>query len=107
MSEQQTEGMIWHRDGHSIKLQLQKHELLITDVVCPGDSACSHEQAGCLVEWFLRRFGLDCNVGIAEPVGSMEIAWTLVGDTYDLDLCQVWVIPVNDEAFAAWLLTQG
>ena len=107
MTDQQTQGMVWHRDGHKFRLQLHKHEVIILDVVCPGEEACQHEQAGCLVEWFLRRFGLDCNVGIAEPAGEMEIAWTLVGDTYDLDLCQVWVIPVNDEAFAAWLLTQG
>jgi hypothetical protein len=36
----------------------------------------------------------------------MQIAWTVSGDMALLDECQVWVMPINDEAFAAWLITQ-
>jgi hypothetical protein len=109
MSDQAGSEILWHRDGHFFELQLNKHEIAIVNITCPDteDRACKHEQAGCVVEWFLRRFGLDCNVGIAQPEPRMEIAWTLVGDTWDIDTCQVWVIPVNDEAFAAWLTTQS
>lgn len=97
--------MVWHRDGHFIHLQLNKENLLITHVTCPGGE-CDHK-GSCIVEWFIRRFGLDCNVGICPPEENLEIAWCLVGDENDLDLCQIWVIPVKDEAFSAWLVTQG
>ena len=96
--------MIWHKDGHIMHLQLNKENLLIFDVTCPGGE-CKNK-VGCIVEWFLRRFGLDCNVGVAAPEENMEIAWCMVGDSENLDLCQVWVIPIGDEAFAAWLITQ-
>jgi hypothetical protein len=37
----------------------------------------------------------------------MQIAWALVGDKHkDLGVCQVWVIPTQDEAFSAWISTQ-
>lgn len=100
--------MVWHNDGHSITIQLQKHELVILEINCPAEddmADCQHDRHGCLVEFFLRRFGFDCNVGIAFPKETMGIAWTLVGDRHDIDACQVWVIPVDDEAFAAWLVT--
>ncbi len=96
--------MVWHKDGHIIHLQLNKENLVITHVTCPGGE-CAHK-VGCVVEWFIRRFGLDCNVGVCAPEENMEIAWCLIGDETDLDLSQVWVIPVKDEAFAAWLVTQ-
>lgn len=100
--------MVWHNDGHTVTLQIQKHELVILMVHCPAEdetAQCQHHQHGCLVEFFLKRFGLDCNVGIAFPKAEMGLAWTLVGDRYDIESCQVWVIPTDDEAFAAWLTT--
>lgn len=105
MTNASTDNMVWHNDGHAMHLRLDKTELGIVQVDCPGTGECAHEQVGCLVKFFLLRFGLECNVGIAEPAGVMPIAWTLVGDTYDIDTCQVWIIPTNDEAFAAWLMT--
>ena len=103
------DSMVWHNDGHIMHLQLTKHELTITHVTCPGgdDAACVHPKVGCMVDFFLGLYGLDCNVGIAEPNPSMQIAWTLVGDTYEIETAQIWVIPINDEAFSAWLLTQN
>jgi len=44
-------------------------------------------------------------VGIAPPSAVMQIAWSISGDVSDTDLCQVWIIPIDDEAFAAWLMT--
>jgi len=105
MSATVNDNMVWHNDGHAMHLRLDKSDLSIIEVDCPGSGECLHEQIGCLVRFFLTRFGLECNVGIAEPASRMEVAWTLVGDTYDIDTCQVWVIPKNDEAFAAWLMT--
>jgi hypothetical protein len=55
----------------------------------------------------LETYGLDCNVGICECSSHLELAWSVVGDTDDAELCQVWVIPVDDEAFSAWLVTQS
>lgn len=99
---------VWHQDGHRIQLQLHRNELSIQMVLCPGDEdrACQVGKFGCIVEWFLTVYGLDCNVGISEVASEMEIAWAVQGDTDDADLCQVWVIPTNDEAFAAWLAFQ-
>lgn len=100
---------IWHNDGHSIYLQLQRHELVIQVISCPqhDDRKCNVGGVDCIVEWFLKRFGLDCNVGVSEIESSMDLAWSLQGDPNDLDACQVWVIPLKDEAFAAWLATQN
>lgn len=100
-----SDEMLWHKDGHKMHLQLNKENLVITHVTCPGGE-CQHK-GQCIVEWFLRRFGLDCNVGVAPPEENMEIAWCLVGETENLDLSQIWVIPISDEAFSAWLITQG
>lgn len=99
---------IWHSDGHRIYMQLNRNELSIQLVTCPGgeDRECQTGKFECIVEWFLERYGLDCNVGVSEVASDMEIAWMVQGDTTDFDLCQVWVIPVADEAFSAWLITQ-
>lgn len=99
-----TEEMVWHNDGHIMHLQLNKESVVITHITCPGGD-CQHKDR-CIVEWFLRRYGLECNVGVCAPSENMLIAWTVVGDPTDFDLCQVWTIPIDDEAFAAWLATQ-
>jgi len=105
--------MTWHNDGHKMSLVLDKAEIVIRSVSCPHgqdeDASCSGIVKGqCVVEYFLNRYGFDCNVGVAPVSPEMEIAWTLVGEPrYDVELCQVWVIPVADEFFAAWLVSQG
>lgn len=98
-----TDSMVWHNDGHAMHLRLDKDTLNILQVDCPGGECCANGE--CIVTWFLMRFGLECNVGIASPSAIMPIAWTVVGDADDQDLCQVWVIPIDDEAFAAWLMS--
>jgi len=100
---------VWHSDGHSIYMVLNRNELEIQVVSCPGHEAreCQIGKFDCIVDWFLGRYGLDCNVGVCEISSTMEIAWSVQGDTDDIDTCQVWVIPVADEAFSAWLATQN
>jgi hypothetical protein len=98
---------VWHNDGHIMHLELNRAEVVVTIVTCPGEGECLHERLGCIVQYFINRFGLDCNVGVCEPAGEMPVAWMIAGDPYDVDACQVWVIPTTDEAFAAWLITQA
>lgn len=97
---------LWHNDGHVLHLMLNKSQLLITEVDCPGDAECAHDRVGCIVQYFVYTFGLECNVGVVEPHPELRIAWTVSGDTHDVDACQVWIIPSEDEAFAAWAITQ-
>jgi len=101
------DAAVWHNDGHVMYLELNKAEVVVQAVVCPESTECKHERLGCLVQYFLNQFGLDCNVGVCSPSAEMVIAWMLVGDPYDIDACQVWVIPIEDEAFSAWLVTQS
>lgn len=104
--------MRWHDDGHTIFLQLNKSEVRVIAVLCPHafeqHGPCKHPDAVCVVEWFLLRFGLECNVGVCDPAPEIKVAWSYVGDiAKSLDMGQVWVIPISDEAFAAWLITQS
>jgi len=97
--------MTWHNDGHSFMLVLDKSLIITSLFHCPhrnDDAQPCRVGETCIVETFIDRFGLDCNVGVTEVAGAIEIAWTLVGDKSDEDECQVWVIPVNDEFFSAW-----
>jgi hypothetical protein len=101
----------WHNDGHIVTLQLNKSALEIVEIECPNREsekpACSHDDVPCVVEYFLQIYGFDCNVGVVAPSGKMQFAWAFVGDEHkDLGACQVWVIPADDEAFAAWMTTQ-
>lgn len=102
------EEVVWHKDGHVLYLQLNRSELSVLMTLCPGaeDRECRLGKFDCIVEWFISRYGLDCNVGVSEVSSEMEVAWSVQGDTDDPDLCQVWIIPTQDEAFAAWLGTQ-
>lgn len=102
------EPAVWNVDGHKVLLQLNRNELSIQMVLCPGHESrsCRVENFDCIVTWFLDMYGLDCNVGVSEVASEMELAWSVQGDVSDPDLCQVWVIPVADEAFASWLETQ-
>lgn len=108
MSDSQQE-MIWHKDGHVIYLQISRNELVISQVRCPGqeDRECKVGKFDCIVRHFLEIYGLDCNVGTCDCASELELAWSAVGDFDDPELCQVWVIPTDDEAFAAWLVTQA
>jgi hypothetical protein len=103
------EEVVWHKDGHMIYAQINKSDLVITSVHCPGheERECKLGSFDCIVTWFLETYGMECNVGICDPSRELEIAWSAVGDFSDSSMCQVWVIPTEDEAFAAWLVTQS
>lgn len=98
--------VVWHDDGHRIGLELHRSELVITTVFCPHREdplkPCQHQVVGCVVEWFLHRFGLECHVGVCAPSEELSVAWALVGDRWDLDVAQVWVISTTDDIFGAW-----
>lgn len=99
--------MVWHQDGHRISLMLTRATLSISTITCPHPTGeCQNARVGCVVSWFLMRYGLDCHVGQASPTPEMEIAWTLVGDPYDIEACQVWVISVDDPLFGSWAVSQ-
>lgn len=105
----ETMEVVWHNDGHAMNLTLNKSTIVVESVHCPGgeDRACKVGQFDCIVTWFLDVYGLECNVGICEVQPTIELAWSAVGQFDDPQLCQVWVIPINDEAFSAWLIMQG
>lgn len=101
----------WHDDGHAMYLVLNREAVAIEAVTCPwsesNDQApCYHRQVGCVVQWFLDTYGLDCNVGSVKAAWEVPIAWALQGDGIDLDLSQVWVLPTEDELYASWAADQ-
>jgi hypothetical protein len=102
-----TDSITWHNDGHVMLLELNRAEVRVLYLSCPEQGPCQHPTLGCVVRYFMQRFGLECNVGVAPPTPEMTIAWSLVGDFTDVDASQVWVIPTTDDAFAAWLVTQS
>jgi len=94
----------WHTDNHTMSVYLDADSITVIST-CPtagktGD--CHTEGIGCIVTYFLDIYGLDCNVGQALAHPDMKIAWSVVGDPRDMDLCQVWVIPEEDAAFQGW-----
>lgn len=97
------ETVSWNDDGHVLWLELNRAEVRVTGVDCPGgdDLKCASEH-GCLVRHFVLRFGLECNVGTCAPAESLAVAWTFIGSLYDLDAAQVWVIPTDDPIWGAW-----
>ena len=103
----QTADMIWHNDGHSLWLRIDKTELQILEVSCPDteDSKCKSKN-GCVVKWFVKLYGFDCNIGSCAPEEHLEICWTLVGDPDTLELAQLWFVPVKDEVFYAWMTSR-
>jgi hypothetical protein len=103
---------LWHDDGHQLHLMLNGADLAITMVHCPEQGRegadCHHEDVrGCVVEYFLNSYGLDCNVGSCAPEETVGIAWSIQGNLRHIEECQVWVIPVTDDMFASWRATQG
>lgn len=101
--------IVWHNDNHRLLLQINRNELVVSSVICPNgdDRPCCIGKTECIVKHFLELYGLECNVGICSATPEMTVAWSVVGDLEDLELCQVWVIPIDDEAFSAWLVTQS
>lgn len=99
----------WHNDGHYIIVRINKSELEVLHVDCPGpdDAECKHEDYGCLVRFFINRFGMECNAGSCPAEEKIDICWTIVGDKKNPDSAQVWFMPMKDDVFSAWLVSQG
>jgi hypothetical protein len=100
--------MLWHNDGHSIILSIKKSELEVLQTNCPHeeeDGPC-YSDVGCIVQYFIHRFGMECNIGVCPPEPTLEICWALAGEPRDPDAAQLWFVPVNDEVFYAWMVTQ-
>ena len=108
MSNAVSDQMVWHEDGHSLFLELNKSEVVVTAVLCshaPEDPCRANRRIGCVVEHFVMRFGLECNVGVCPASDQIPIAWGIAGDIQDIDMCQVWVVPVADDVYSAWAAT--
>jgi hypothetical protein len=99
----------WHNDGHKIMLRINRSELEVLHIECPNqeNAECNTEEYGCIVRWFIQRFGMECNAGSCAPEEIVEICWTLVGDKRNPDSAQVWFMPLKDDVFSAWLISQS
>jgi hypothetical protein len=100
-------GAEWHVDGHTMTLVLSGDDIQIA-LYCPArkerGGKCYDERLNtCVVSYFLELYGLECNKGVAQIEPHMEIVWCLIGDPYDLDSSQVWIMPKEDTAFGSWL----
>lgn len=97
--------MLWHNDGHAIYLRINKTELEIIGIDCPSENSgvCHNDRYGCIVRHFINVYGLECNVGVCPAREKIQICWSFVGESYDIDSSQVWFVPLDDEAFHAWL----
>lgn len=96
------EEAVWHDDGHVMRLELDKDQVIISQTTCPQKGACSLDGASCIVEYFLDRYGLELNIGSCSITEDIRIAWTYLAEGRDIDAGQVWIIPTNDPVFAAW-----
>lgn len=100
-------GAEWHVDGHTMTLILSGDDIQIA-FYCPFQKGrggkCFDERLNtCVVSYFVDLYGLECNKGVAPIEPDMEVAWCLIGDPYDLDSSQVWIMPKEDTAFGSWL----
>jgi len=106
VSQSFSDSLVWNDDGHELWLEINRHELVVLSVKCPGGPDCHDRRGECLVRWFVDRFGLECHVGVCTPQEVIKVAWAIAGDKDDRDESQVWIISVEDDLFAAWRSTQ-
>ena len=101
--------MVWHNDEHAIQLRLNRSEVEITEIECPHDETgdCRVEGNECVVQYFIYRFGFDCNAGSCPASERIQICWTLGRNPRDLDACQLWFMPITDETFQAWVSSRN
>ena len=101
--------LLWHTDGHRIRLRLNKTDVEIIETTCPNGNSgeCWNPRAGCVVQFFIARYGFECNVGVCPVEELLEICWSISGDQNDPEASQLWLVPMNDEAFHAWLVSKN
>lgn len=108
MAQKQEIEQIWHNDHHLLILRINKSELEILETRCPAtepNADCINANGECVVEWFIARYGMDCNGGICPAQAELEICWTVVGDKNIPESAQLWFMPIHDEVFQAWLVS--
>lgn len=110
MAKQVEIEQVWHNDGHRIILRINRAELEVLEVICPhetGGGACRNKKDECAIRLFIYRFGMDCNGGVCPAASDIPICWTLVGDIDDQDSSQIWFMPLTDDIFRAWMVSNG
>ena len=108
MNQKNDIEQVWHNDNHLLRLRINKADLEIYEIFCPSldDSAeCKNSHGDCVVQWFISRFGMDCNGGVCAAEEDLQICWTLIGDKDNLESSQLWFMPFKDEVFQAWLIS--
>ena len=116
--------VVWSNDGHTIMLHINKENLEVLEVSCPHDPEFRNDidpdavdtdgdgyvkpcmegsRVGCVVKYFVNLYGLECNIGSCAPEPVLEISWCLQGSVDDIDLAQLWFVPIQDEVFYAWM----
>ena len=98
---------VWHVDGHHLFLNINNDRLEVTAGPCPfgqsEEADCYHAGiGGCVVAFFVNLYGLDCNVGVAPPHPTMEVAWSSEGSPWEIDLVEFVMIPTIDPQFVDW-----
>jgi hypothetical protein len=110
MSQRQEIEQIWHNDHHVLSLRINRADLEIMDIVCPASEPsadCLNSHGECLVQWFISRYGMDCNGGVCMASQNMEICWTIIGEKENPESSQLWFMPLSDEVFQAWLTSNS
>jgi hypothetical protein len=101
---------LWHNDGHRVILRINRAELEVLEVICPYETEkgpCKTSKNVCAVSSFIYRYGLECNGGVCPAAKEITICWTIIGDIEDIDDSQVWFMPLTDDVFSAWLVSNG
>lgn len=98
---------VWHVDGHQVLLTVNMADVVASPGVCPfGQSEgadCYHAGIdGCVVNYFVKHYGLDTNAGSVPATPILEVAWASAGDKWDIELVEFHMIPIADPQFAEW-----
>lgn len=101
---------VWHNDGHRVIVIIDAAEVQVSLEHCPfggreGAECWNREADGCVVGYFLKIYGLECNLGLAPAAKFRDISWTFL-EKQDLSSSQVWIMPTEDEAFRTWIEEQ-
>lgn len=102
----------WAEDGHKVFIVWDRDQLVVDRVECPfeGTNAyCNRLRDFCVVQRFVGLFGAESNVGVAQVMGGIEVAWLGVPGDSDLDheLAGVWITPINDPDYRMFKESQS
>jgi hypothetical protein len=99
----------WIEDGHRVVVAWERDSFIIQRVECPFDGSnayCNRRRDRCVVQRFVGVFGAECNVGVVEVLGPVEIAWIGIPGISDLDdeFSGIWLTPVDDSDYRLYKL---